>query len=86
VDAQLSRPLTSGFDGRSALELLRAGLERGGGAQQVPLLRQDDELGTVPGRIANEGAGALEVPGLVGRRIELDCGGAQRRSLSSGNH
>ena len=46
--------------------------------QQVPLLRQGDELGAVGGGGADQALGRGEVPGLVGGRVELYRGCPQR--------
>jgi hypothetical protein len=59
---------------RGAVERLGALAQVSAAAEDAPLLRQDDEAGTVVGRAADEPVGDLEVTGLVRRRRELDRG------------
>ena len=54
-----------------AVERLGAGEQLLAAGEQVPLLRQRDQLGAVGGGGAHEALGGLEVPGLVVGRVEL---------------
>ena len=80
VDAELARPAAGGGQAR-AVERLGAGEQLLAAGQQVPLLRQRDELGAVGGGGAHQPLGRGEVPGLVAVRVELYRGCAQRLPL-----
>ena len=54
-----------------AVERLGAGEQRLSAGEQVPLLRQGDELGAVGGGLADEALGRREVSRLVVGRVEL---------------
>ena len=61
-----------------AVERLGPGQQLLAAGQQVPLLRQRDQLGAVGGGGAHQPLGRGEVPGLVAVRVELYRGCAQR--------
>ena len=65
-----------------AVERLGAGEQLLAAGEQVPLLRQRDELGAVGRRGAHEPLGGVEVPGLVVGRVELYRGCAQSSFLA----
>ena len=70
VDAQLARPGAGGAEAgpSSGSAPGRHLLARG---EQVPLLRQRDQLGAVGGGGAHQALGGGEVPRLVAVRVEL---------------
>ena len=70
VDAELARPL-AGRAEAGAVERLGAGDQRLAAGQQVPLLRQGDELGAVGGGLADEALGHREVSRLLVGGVEL---------------
>ena len=70
VDAELARPLAGGAEA-GAVERLGAGEQRLAAGEQVPLLRQRDELGAVGGGGADEALGGGEVASLLVGRVEL---------------
>ena len=76
VDAELARPAAGGGQA-GAVERLGAGDELLAAGQQVPLLRQRDQLGAVGGGRAHQALGRGQVPGLVAVRVELYGGCAQ---------
>ena len=74
--AQLMHGPSSGW--APALQLLV-------GAQYAPLLWQHDQLGSAPGRLANESIGGFEVAIRVLGRVELNRTDAQGTSLHCWN-
>jgi hypothetical protein len=70
VNAQLARPAASGGEAR-AVERLGAGQQLLALGQQVPLLRQGDQLGAVGRRRAHQPLGRGQVAGLLTVRVEL---------------
>ena len=83
VDPQLASP-GCGRLGGGPVERLGAGLEGVAVTQDVPLLRQHDQLGAVAGGVANEPLGGGQVAGLVGRGVQLDGSSADFISSSGG--
>ena len=77
VDAERRGPLAGGAEA-GAVERLGAGEQPLAAGQQVPLLRQGDELGAVGGGVADEALGRGEVPSLLVGRVELYRGYPQR--------
>ena len=71
VDAERARPAAGGGEA-GTVERLGARDQLLAGGEQIPLLRQGDELGAVGGGGADQTLGGAEVAGLVGGRIELD--------------
>jgi hypothetical protein len=72
---QLARDLARPRD-RRPVECLGPRRELLGRAEQVPLLRQHDEFGTIADRRPHEPIRGREVAILVLRRVELDGAGA----------
>ena len=70
VDAELASPAAGGGQAR-AVERLGPGEQLLAAGQQVPLLRQRDQLGAVGRRGADQPLGGGEVPRLVVGRVEL---------------
>ena len=67
-----------------AVERLGTGQQLGAGGEQVPLLRQRDQLGAVGRRRAHQALGRGEVPGFVVGRVELyDCCAQRFLSVSA---
>ena len=79
VDAELARP-AAGRAQAGAVERLGPGEQLLAAGQQVPLLRQRDQLGAVGGGGAHQALGRGQVPGLVPVRVELYRGYAQASS------
>ena len=75
VDAELARPAAGGGQA-GAVERLGAGQQLLAAGQQVPLLRQRDELGAVGRGGPHQALGGVEVAGLVA--VELSCIAAAR--------
>ena len=61
VDAELAGPAAGGGEAR-AVERLGPGQQLLAAGQQVPLLRQRDQLGAVGGRGAHQALGGRQVP------------------------
>ena len=83
VDPELVRD-ARGPRARLAADRLGGGAEVVARAERRPLLGEDDEVGAVGRGPADEAVGLLQVGGLVGLGVELDGGGAHRRSPLSG--
>ena len=66
-----SRAQRAGGGEARAVERLGAGRQLLAGGEQVPLLRQGDELGAVGGGGAHQALGGGEVPRLLAGRVEL---------------
>jgi hypothetical protein len=66
MDPELAGPRAGCRDARAA-ERLGAVVQRLRVTQDVPLLGQRHELGTIAGRRSNQALGDLEVPARVGR-------------------
>ena len=70
MDAEVLGPSAGGAEAR-AVERLGSGEQRLAAGEQIPLLRQGDQLGAVGGRVADQALGRGEVSLLVVGRVEL---------------